>query len=146
MPSDIIFYRTGREFVAWQKLDNDGANSLPSIAKNRDTASETQPGSWVILEKSSSTEPATADEPDFDRIYVLGYDKNKQEHYTAYRSPDMRGRLPLRVEERDGNKVLIVRTIKDDGQEQETVYKVYRNEKGLLKVESMSLLPKIKKK
>ena len=146
VPSDIIFYRTGREFVAWQKLDNDDANGLPSIAKNKDTASETQPGSWVILEKSSSTEPAAADEPDFDRIYVLGYDKNKQEHYTAYRSPDMRGRLPLRVEERDGNKALVVRTIKDDGQEQEAVYKVYRNEKGLLKVDSMSLLPKIKKK
>lgn len=146
VPSDIIFYRTGREFVAWQRLDNDGVNGAPSIAKNKDTASEIQPGSWVILEKSSSTEPVTADEPDFDRIYVLGYDKNKQEHYTAYRSPDMRGRLPLRVEERDGNKVLVVRTIKDDGQEQEAVYKVHRNEKGLLKVESMSLLPKIKKK
>lgn len=147
VPSDIIFYRTGREFVAWQRLDDDDVVSGASaISENRETTGEAKPGSWVILEKSSSGEPGAADEPDFDRIFVLGYDKNKQEHYTAYRSPDMRGRLPMRVEERDGNKVFTVKITKDDGQEQEAAYRVSRNERGLLKVESMSVLPKNKKK
>ena len=71
VPSDIIFYRTGREFVAWQRLDDDpDANHLET--KDKDAAKESKPGSWVILEKSSSNEPRKLDEPDFDRIYVLG--------------------------------------------------------------------------
>ncbi|MBA3439359.1 MAG: hypothetical protein H0T92_05770 [Pyrinomonadaceae bacterium] len=146
VPSDIIFYRTGREFVAWQRLDNDGVNGVPSVSKNKETTSDTQPGSWVILEKSSSSDSTTADQVDFDRIYVLGYDKNKQEHYTAYRSPDVRGRLPLRVEERNGGKIFTVRFIKDDGQEHEAAFKVFRNERGSLKIESISVIPKNKKK
>jgi len=92
----LFFYRTGREFVAWQRLDGDSTEADGS--KNKDAAKEAKPGSWVILEKSSSGQPHTLAEPDFDRIYVLGYDKRDQEHYTAYRSPDLKGFLPCRVE------------------------------------------------
>jgi hypothetical protein len=54
VPSDIIFYRTGREFVAWQRLDGGIAGTIPSNApKDKDEGKETSPGSWVILEKSS---------------------------------------------------------------------------------------------
>src|SRR6185295_14451629 len=88
VPSDIIFYRTGREFVAWQRLEGEAKDS--GSANDRDVARESKPGSWLILEKSSSNQPHTLDEPDFDRIYVLGYDKRNQEHYTAYRSPDLK--------------------------------------------------------
>ena len=63
--------------------------------KTKDAAKEAKPGSWVILEKSSSNQPHTIGEPDFDRIYVLGYDKRDQEHYTAYRSPDLKGFLAV---------------------------------------------------
>lgn len=146
VPSDIIFYRTGREFVAWQRLDDVVMTGTSSISKSIGAAGESQPGSWVILEKSSSNESSRADEADFDRIFVLGYDKNKQEHYTAYRSPDMRGRLPLRVEEHNGNKTLVVKVITSDGQEQEAQYKVHRSEKGLLKVEPLSESSKNKKR
>src|SRR6266480_422579 len=46
VPSDIIFYRTGREFVAWQRLEGDsGSSSDPG--KGKDTAREARPGSWV---------------------------------------------------------------------------------------------------
>jgi hypothetical protein len=63
----------------------------------------------LILEKSSSNQPRTLDEPDFDRIYVLGYDKRNQEHYTAYRSPDLRGFLPAKIEGQGDNKTFTLR-------------------------------------
>lgn len=133
VPSDIIFYRTGREFVAWRRLDEEAASN-ESSPKDKDAAKEAKPGSWVILEKSSSNEPRKLDEPDFDRIYVLGYDKNRQEHYTAYRSPDLKGFLPLRVEGRGDSKTFTVRIQGDDGQIQDAEYKIYRDDKGILKV------------
>src|SRR6185436_15419823 len=69
VPSDIIFYRTGREFVAWQRLDGDNKDNN---ATDKDGAREAKPGSWLILEKSSANQPHGLDEPDFDRVYVLG--------------------------------------------------------------------------
>jgi hypothetical protein len=135
VPADIIFYRTGREFVAWQRLDTD-ADLKAAETKDKDAGKEAKPGSWVILEKSSSSEPRRVDEPDFDRIYVLGYDKYNQEHYTAYRSPDLKGRLPLRVSGKGDNKTFTVRVQGDDGQVTEAQYTVYRDDKGNLRVGS----------
>lgn len=134
VPSDIIFYRTGREFVAWQRLDDAG---LPNNTARRTgaEAQDAQPGSWVILEKSSSEEGRKIDAPDFDRIFVLGYDKAKEEHYTAYRSPDLRGRLPMRVEGRGDAKYIVVNVIDADGKTSEARYKVVRDNKGALKIE-----------
>lgn len=135
VPSDIIFYRTGREFVAWRRLDEDtsAANSTP---KDKDAAREEKPGSWVILEKSSSSGPRGPDEPDFDRVYVLGYDKYRQEHYTAYRGPDIKGYLPLRVEGQGDNKTFSIRIQGDDGQLKEAKYSLYKDDRGILKVTS----------
>ena len=87
-----------------------------------------------VLEKSSSDEPHTLDEPDFDRIYVLGYDKYRQEHYTAYRSQEVKGYLPLRVEGQGDNKTFTVRVQGDDGQMREEKYSLYRDDRGNLKV------------
>ena len=137
VPSDIIFYRTGREFVAWQRLDNPETNGSVEV---KGDAKEVQPGSWVILEKGASEQQGAAEEPDFDRIYVLGYDKTRQEHYTAYRSRDLRGRLPLRVEESDDAKVFSIRA--EDGAEvKEFRFKTYRDDRGHLKVEPQGALP-----
>src|SRR6476661_6428847 len=61
VPSDIIFYRTGREFVAWQRLDGETNDK-----NDKDAGREAKPGSWLILEKSSSNDPHGLDEPDFD--------------------------------------------------------------------------------
>src|SRR6184192_1236949 len=110
VPSDIIYYRTGREFVAWRRLDEDTGDAS---TKGKDVAKESRPGSWVILEKSSSKEPHKLDEPGFDRIYVLGYEKHDQDHYTAYRSPDIEGYLPMRVEGRGAEKTFSIR-VKDE--------------------------------
>jgi len=146
VPSDIIFYRTGREFVAWQRLDGEDPSGAQQAPKDKDAAKDQRPGSWVILEKSTVGEDVNAvDSPDFDRIYVLGYDKDRQEHYTAYRSPDLRGFLPLRVEGRGDTKTFTVRA-QSEGQFRDVKYKTYINERGLLKVEPLSEIPKSKPK
>lgn len=136
VPSDIIFYRTGREFVAWSRLDDEATESATGAPKNKDAAKEEKPGSWVILEKSSAGGPPKPDEPDFDRIYVLAYDKYRQEHYTAYRSPDVKGFLPLRVDGQGDSKTFSVRIAGDDGQPKEAKYSVSKDDRGILKVTS----------
>ncbi len=133
VPSDIIFYRTGREFVAWQRLDGESSDKEGS-GKDKDAAKEAKPGSWVILEKSSSSQPHTLDEPDFDRIYVLGYDKRNQEHYTAYRSPDIKGYLPLKIEGRGDSKSFTVRVQEGNGEMRDVQYGVYKDDRGFLRV------------
>ena len=132
VPSDIIFYRTGREFVAWQRLDGDVSD--PDASKSKDGAKDAKPGSWVILEKSSSNKPHGVDEPDFDRIYVLGYDKRDQEHYTAYRSPDLKGYLPFRIGGRPDSKTFTIRVQDESGQIVDVEYSVYKDARGYLKV------------
>ena len=144
VPSDIIFYRTGREFVAWQRLDGD--NSDVEGSKTKDVAKEGKPGSWVILEKSSSDQPHTLGEPDFDRIYVLGYDKRDQEHYTAYRSPDLKGFLPCRVEGRPDNKTFTIRVQDENGQVNDVQYGIYKDARGYLKVNAPNVAGKEKKR
>ena len=141
VPSDIIFYRTGREFVAWQRLDGDSSNT-DSSGKGKDAARESRPGSWVILEKSSSDQPHTLDEPDFDRIYVLGYDKRDQDHYTSYRSPDLKGFLPCRVEGSGQNKTFTIREQDEGGKLKDVQYSLYRDARGYLKVNAPNASPK----
>ncbi len=133
VPSDIIYYRTGREFVAWRRLDDDSSDE-GSVTKTKDVAKESRPGSWVILERSSSKEPHKLDEPDFDRIYVLGYEKHDQDHYTAYRSPDLEGYLPLRIEGRGSEKTFSVRIKDDSGKMTEAKYSLYRDDRGVMHV------------
>jgi hypothetical protein len=133
VPSDIIFYRTGREFVAWQRLDGSPSEAEGSLT-DKNAGKEVRPGSWIILEKSSSNQPRTLDEPDFDRIYVVGYDKRNQEHYTAYRSSDVKGFLPLRVQGQGENKTFSIRVQDQGGQIKDAQYSVYKDGRGILKV------------
>lgn len=133
VPSDIIYYRTGREFMAWRRLDEESTDET-SATKTKDVAKDSRPGSWVILEKSSSKEPHKIGEPDFDRIYVLGYEKHDQDHYTAYRSPDVEGYLPIRVEGRAANKTFTVRIKDDTGQVRDMTFTLYRDEHSVMKI------------
>src|SRR6185312_12558428 len=142
VPSDIIFYRTGREFVAWQRLDGDSSDAASGSPKDKDAAKEAKPGSWIILEKSSSNQPHTLDEPDFDRIYVLGYDKRDQEHYTAYRSPDLKGFLPCRVTGAGDNKSFTIRVQDENGQLKDVQYGIYKDGRGYLKVNAPAVATK----
>jgi hypothetical protein len=133
VPSDIIYYRTGREFVGWRRLDEETTDDTSST-KTKDVARESRPGSWVILEKSSSKEPHKIGEPDFDRIYVLGYEKHDQDHYTAYRSPDVEGYLPLHVEGRGANRSFTVSIKDDSGKAKEMRFTLFRDEHGVMRV------------
>jgi hypothetical protein len=133
VPSDIIYYRTGREFVAWRRLDEDTSDESSAV-KTKDVAKESRPGSWVILERSSAKEPHKLDEPDFDRIYVLGYEKHDQDHYTAYRSPDLEGYLPMRVEGRGADRTFTVRIKDESGKIIEAKYSLYRDDHGVMRV------------
>jgi hypothetical protein len=142
VPSDIIFYRTGREFVAWQRLDGGPEESTRPEQKDKDAAKDSRPGSWVILEKSSVNDAGKIDSPDFDRIFVLGYDKDRQEHYTAYRSPDLKGRLPLRVEGQSGGAKIFKVRVEEEGQQKEVQYRTFTDERGLLRVEPLSDTPR----
>jgi hypothetical protein len=145
VPSDIIYYRTGRDFVAWKRLDEDNSDES-SATKTKDVAKESRPGSWVILERSASKEPHKLDEPDFDRIYVLGYEKHDQDHYTAYRSPDLEGYLPLRIEGRGSDKTFTVRTKGEDDKITEATYSLYRDDHGVMRVAAPGELKGKKKK
>src|SRR5215813_7294362 len=139
VPSDIIFYRTGREFVAWQRLDGENKEK---DAGDKDVGREVKPGSWLILEKSSANQPHGLDEPDFDRVYVLGYDKRNQEHYTAYRSPDLRGYLPAKIEGHGDDKTFTVRLQEDEGgPAKEFRYSLYKDARGVLKVNAPNVTP-----
>jgi hypothetical protein len=139
VPSDIIFYRTGREFVAWQRLDGEVKDS--STTSDKDAAREAKPGSWLILEKSGSNQPHSLDEPDFDRIYVLGYDKRNQEHYTAYRSPDLKGYLPAKIEGQGDNKTFTLRLQEEEGGSPKDIrYSLYKDARGVLKVNAPSVV------
>lgn len=135
VPSDIIYYRTGREFVAWRRLDEEPSDETSTTTKTKDVARESRPGSWVILERSNpKNEPRKIGEPDFDRIYVLGYEKHDQDHYTAYRSPDVEGYLPVRVEGRGANKTFTVRIKDESGQVKDMTFSLYRDEHGVMRV------------
>lgn len=144
VPSDIIFYRTGREFVAWRRIDDEPSEEHDAGSKG--VQKETKPGSWVILEKSRSSEPHKLEEPDFDRIYVLGYDKHDQKHYTGYRSPDLVGYLPLRVEGQGLNKTFTVRVKDESGQVKDAQYSLYRDDRGVLRVAAPGEAPRTKKR
>ncbi|HKG47055.1 MAG TPA: hypothetical protein VKB02_10025 [Pyrinomonadaceae bacterium] len=136
VPSDIIFYRTGREFAGWQRLDGEKSST------SRDAGREEKPGSWLILEKSSSNQPHGVDEPDFDRIYILGYDKRNQEHYTAYRSPDLKGYLPARLEGQGESKSFTIRLQEEEsGPVKEVRYNLYKDARGVLKVNAPNIAP-----
>ena len=136
VPSDIIFYRGGREFVGWQRLEGDTKDN----AADRDAGREGKPGSWLILEKSTANRQQGVDEPDFDRIYVLGYDKRNQEHYTAYRSPDVRGYLPARIEGQGDNRAFTIRLQEQEGGEVKDVrFGIYKDARGVLKINAPNL-------
>ncbi len=138
VPSDIIFYRTGVSLLRgsdWTEVP-----TRTTSISDKNAGRESRPGSWVILEKSSSNQPHTIDEPDFDRVYVVGYDKRNQEHYTAYRGPDVKGYLPLKIEGRGENKTFKIRVQDGEWSSEEVAYGVYKDDRGVLKVAAPKLM------
>jgi len=134
MPNDIVFYQhNNRKFIAWQRLDNLDQNDK-APAKNGDAAKVSKPGSWVVLSRSNAVKAQDGIEPEFDGIQVLAYDKYNEEHYTAYRSGEVWGLLPLKVEGTGDNKVFVLKLRNAAGQMEEKRFATFKDPKGRLRI------------
>lgn len=131
VPSDIIFYQNNaKKFVTWHRLDN----VAPVSPTDKESARLTKPGSWVILTRSNNVKAKEGDEPDFDGIFVLGYDKYNEQHYSAYRIDGVWGEIPLTVEGAGDNKTFVMRLRNAAGQIEEKRFNIVKDPKGRLRV------------
>ncbi len=134
MPDDIVFYQhNNRKFVAWQRLDNFDVGDK-SLSRSGDQAKVAKPGSWVILSRTNVVKAQDGIEPDFDGIQVMAYDKYNEEHYMAYRSPEVWGRLPLKVEGAGDNKTFVLSLRNAAGEIEEKRFVTFKDPKGRLKI------------
>jgi len=142
VPGDIVHYQIGeRKFVTWQRLDDSDSGSTPSRGKDV-AAKESKAGSWVIFAHSNKAKSEDGNEPDFDSILVIGYDKYDQQHYPVYRSGEIWGKLPMRLEGSGDNKTFIARIRNADGQMEEKQFVVFKDSAGHLKVTPPPDVPK----
>ena len=130
VPSDIVFYQNNnKKYVTWQRIDN-----IETATSTKDGIKTTKPGSWVILSRSNIVKAQDGVEADFDGIIVLAYDKFNEEHYTAYRSGDVWGTLPLKVEGTGDNKTFVLKLRNAAGQMEDKRFVTFKDPKGRLKV------------
>ncbi|MEP6945287.1 MAG: hypothetical protein ABJA02_05170 [Acidobacteriota bacterium] len=124
IPSDIIFFQANnRKFVSWQRLDTDTAD------KGAVTRAST-PGSYVILTRTNISKATDGNEPDFDGILVLSFDKYDQSYYTVWRNPpntDVWGMLPLKVEGKGDSKTFTVTLKNADGRMDAKQFVVFKD-------------------
>ncbi len=133
VPNDIVFYQhNNRKFVTWHRLDNVDTNDKST--KPGDVAKVAKPGSWVILSRTNMVKAQDGIEPEFDGIIVLAYDKYNEEHYTAYRSGDVWGLLPLKIEGSGDNKTFVLKLRNTAGQMEEKRFVTFKDPKGRLKI------------
>ena len=132
LPNDILFYQqNNKKFVAWQRIDNADSTKL----SEKDAAMKvTRPGSWVVLTRSNLVKAKDGVEPDFDGITVYAYDKYKEEHYMAYRSGELWGQLPLRLDGTGDNKTFTVPLLNAAGQMEEKRFVIIKDAKSRLRV------------
>ena len=134
VPSDIIFYQDGeKKFVTWQRIDSIDTSEKVST-KDKDAARTSKPGSSVILSRSNKVKAKDGNEPDFDGIIVLGYDKYNEEHYSAYRINDVWGKIPLKLEGTGDNKTFTVQLRNAAGQMEDKRFVLIKDPKGRLRV------------
>jgi hypothetical protein len=134
IPNDILFYQhNNRKFVAWQRLDQVDANDK-TAPKDKDGNRISKPGTWVVLSRSNVVKAQDSVEPEFDGIQILAYDKYNEEHYTAYRSGDVWGTLPLKVEGTGDNKTFVLNLRNSAGQIEEKRFVTFRDPKGRIKI------------
>lgn len=131
LPSDILFYQqNNKKFVAWQRLDNGDSK----LSDKEISMKVSKPGSWIVLTRSNLVKARDGVEPDFDGIIVYAYDKYNEEHYMAYRSPDVWGKLPLKLEGTPDNKVFTVSLLNNSGQMEGKRFVVTKDAKSRLRV------------
>jgi len=126
VPSDIIYFQqNNKKFVSWERLDADNADK-GAVTKG------SVPGSWVVLSRTNVVKSTDGNEPDFDGIVVLAFDKYDQSYYTAWRtSGDVWGELPLRIEGNGDNKTFILKLKGPDGQIVDKRFSVFKDKSRL---------------
>lgn len=141
VPNDILYYQIGqKKFVTWQRLDT--IDPAEKASKDKDSTKVAKPGSWVILSRSNFVKSKDGNEPDFDGILVLYYDKYGEEHQTVYKSGDVWGRLPLRVDGTGDNKSFLVNLRNANGEFEEKRFAIFKNARGHLQVTPPPDIPK----
>ncbi len=142
LPTDIAIYqKESNKLVTWQRIDGGDIDENAS----KDNIKVSKPGSWVILLRSDEVKAKDGEEPDFDSILVLGYDKYDQAHYTAYRNSHVEGKIPLKMEGSGDNKSFTVKVRNAAGQLEEKRFVTFKDPKGRLKVTPPDGLPVEKK-
>ncbi len=93
VPTDIVFYQqNNKKFVTWQRIDG-----VDTSLKD-DPKVTSKPSSWVILSRTNVVKAVNGEEPDFDGVLLLGYDKYDQSHYRIYPLiGEVWGKLPLKI-------------------------------------------------
>lgn len=133
LPNDLAIYqKESNKLITWQKLD--GGEAEEKYSSKDSAAKISKPCSWVILLRSNLVKSPEGNEPDFDSILVLGYDKSDQAHYTAYRNPNVEGNVPLKIEGTGDNKSFTVQIRNPGGQLETKRFVVFKDAKGHLKV------------
>lgn len=94
VPTDIVFYQqNNKKFVTWQRIDG------VDTSLKEDPTKTSKSNSWVILTRTNESKPLNGDEPDFDGVLLLGYDKYDQSHYRIYPLiGEVWGKLPMKME------------------------------------------------
>ena len=132
LPNDILFFQqNNKKFVAWQRVDNPDLSKL----SEKDSAMKVnKPGSWVVLTRSNEVKAKNGVEPAFDGIILYAYDKYNEEHYMAYRSGELWGQLPLRLDGTGDNKTFAVQLLGSSDQMEEKRFVITKDGKEHLRV------------
>jgi hypothetical protein len=137
VPSDIAFFQLGAtKFVTFQRLDD----IVEETKKNNDDMKVSKPGSWIVLSRSNRAYSTDGNEPDFDGIMVLGYDKYNQEFYPVYKKGEVYkrgevlGSIPLKIEGTGDNKVFTLKIRNASGTLDDKRFTVLKEQGGRLKV------------
>lgn len=140
IPTDIAIYqKEANKIITWQRLD--AAESQEKYSSKDSGAKVSTPSSWVMLLRSNVVKSTDGDEPDFDSILVLGYDKYDQQHYTVYRNSKVEGKIPLKLEGTGDNKSFTVKIKNASGQLEDKRFVIFKDAKGRLKVTPPADLP-----
>jgi hypothetical protein len=137
VPSDISFFQIGAtKFIAFQRLDDVVDDEKTT---NKEGAKMFKPGSWAILTRSNEVLSTDGNEPDFDGILFLGYDKVNQEYYTAYKKGkvykrgEVMGNVPMKIVNSGDSRIVSINIRETSGQLAEKRF-VVTNKEGRLKV------------
>lgn len=129
-PEIAIYQKESNKLVTWQRLDGGEIDEKASASGTKIS----KPSSWVILLRSNVVKSTDGNEPDFDSILVLGYDKYDQSHYKVYRNENVQGKIPLKIEGSGDNKSFIVNIKNSAGQLEPKRFVVFKDAKGTLKI------------